>query len=187
MKTKAKKLVKLLKENNMKISTAESCTGGMIASNIVSVEGASEVFENGYVTYSNEAKSKMICVNEDIINQFGVVSAETAKEMAQCVSTIAETDISIAVTGYASEVDYDDIYNIGDVFIAIYIKGQIYVIKTCIDDFKYHESSEKMRNEIRKTVTKIAIKATCNLLCELTEISDTRWQNEECKINGTSF
>ena len=66
-------------------------------------------------------------------------------------------------------------------------QGQMYVTKTCIDDFKYHEDSEKMRNEIRKTVTKIAIKATCNLLCELTEISDTRWQNEECKINGTSF
>ena len=71
----AEKLVKLLKKKNLTVTTAESCTGGMIASAIVSVAGASACFKEGYITYSNEAKKKLLGVREDTLKQYTVVSA----------------------------------------------------------------------------------------------------------------
>ena len=78
----AEKLVKLLKKKNLTVTTAESCTGGMIASAIVSVAGASACFKEGYITYSNEAKKKLLGVREDTLKQYTVVSAQVAQEMA---------------------------------------------------------------------------------------------------------
>ena len=80
----AEKLVKLLKKKNLTVTTAESCTGGMIASAIVSVAGASACFKEGYITYSNEAKKKLLGVREDTLKQYTVVSAQVAQEMATC-------------------------------------------------------------------------------------------------------
>ena len=94
-------LVAFLKENNMSITTAESCTGGMIASEIVEVSGASNVFFEGYITYSEEAKAKLLNVSPNTISKYGVVSVEVAAEMAKGAATAAKADVAISTTGVA--------------------------------------------------------------------------------------
>ena len=92
------KLFEYLKQNNLTISTAESCTGGMIASAITNVSGASGFFGTGVVTYSNEAKMKLIGVNKETLEKYGAVSEQTAKEMAEGVLKLGESDVSVAVS-----------------------------------------------------------------------------------------
>ena len=94
-------LVKTLKSLGFKIATAESCTGGLVAKMITDVAGASEVFEYGVVTYSNQAKAQLIGVNPKTLEDFGAVSEETAKEMAKGVLKLSGSDISLSVTGVA--------------------------------------------------------------------------------------
>jgi nicotinamide-nucleotide amidase len=94
-------LVELLKVNNLKISFAESCTAGLIASKIGEISGASDVFCESHVTYSNEAKNKLLGVKFDTLEQFGAVSSQTAVEMAQGVRNKSGADIGISVTGIA--------------------------------------------------------------------------------------
>ena len=79
----AKAIVNLLKEKGEKVSTAESCTGGLIAGSITSVSGASDVFDRGYVTYANSAKEELLGVKKETLDTFGAVSADTAYEMAK--------------------------------------------------------------------------------------------------------
>ena len=90
----AEKLVKLLKKKNLTVTTAESCTGGMIASAIVSVAGASACFKEGYITYSNEAKKKLLGVREDTLKQYTVVSAQVAQEMAAGAAAAAQSSLA---------------------------------------------------------------------------------------------
>ena len=95
------RLVRSLLANNMKIATAESCTGGMIASKITSVAGASECFDCGVVTYSNEQKHKLLGVSEETLTKYGAVSEEVALEMCKGVKVLANSDFGISVTGIA--------------------------------------------------------------------------------------
>jgi nicotinamide-nucleotide amidase len=92
---------KLLKQKNMTVSFAESCTGGMISSRLTNVSGASKVFMNSIVTYSNEAKIKFLGVKEETLLNHGAVSAETAIEMARGIKQVSNTSIGISVTGIA--------------------------------------------------------------------------------------
>ena len=96
-----KEIVSILRDRKMTVTTAESCTGGLIASRIVNVSGASEVFMEGYITYANASKEKILGVKHDTIEQFGVVSEETAKEMAVGARRIANADFALSVTGIA--------------------------------------------------------------------------------------
>jgi len=91
----------LLKEKGLTLATAESCTGGMVASHIVNVSGSSEYFKGSVVAYSNEVKMKILGVKEETLKNFGAVSAQTAKEMAEGVRKILNTDIGISTTGIA--------------------------------------------------------------------------------------
>ncbi len=95
------RLVKALIENNMKIATAESCTGGMIAAKITSVAGSSGCFDCGVVTYSNEQKHKLLGVKEETLSEHGAVSEQTALEMCKGVRNLANADFGISVTGIA--------------------------------------------------------------------------------------
>ncbi len=113
-----KEIISLLKEKNLKISTAESCTGGLLASAITDVSGASSVFELGIVSYSNEVKIKELGVRREVIEKFGVYSNETAAEMAKCVRKKAEADIGIGITGVAGEEPQEGV-PAGKVFIAL--------------------------------------------------------------------
>lgn len=94
-------VVKLLSDTDLKISTAESCTGGLLSQLITSVSGASEVFELGLCTYSDRIKNKMLGVPENILSEYSAVSAETAKAMAENLADISGADICVSVTGIA--------------------------------------------------------------------------------------
>ena len=106
----AEKLVKLLKKKNLTVTTAESCTGGMIASAIVSVAGASACFKEGYITYSNEAKKKLLGVREDTLKQYTVVSAQVAQEMAAGAAAAAQSSLAVSVTGVAGPDPEGSVY-----------------------------------------------------------------------------
>ena len=93
------RIFELLKKYHYTLTTAESATGGMIASTLINVPGISAFFTEGYVTYSNEAKVKMIHVKPETIERYGVVSAETAADMAVSAARTADTDAALSVTG----------------------------------------------------------------------------------------
>lgn len=113
------KLFKLLKHNKLTISTAESCTGGMIASAITDVSGASNFFGTGVVTYSNEAKMKLIGVRGETLEKYGAVSEQTASEMAEGVLKLGEADVSVAVTGIAGPTGGTEEKPVGLVYIGV--------------------------------------------------------------------
>ena len=97
----AQSVIDILKEKNLTLSTAESCTGGMIGELITSVSGASEVYGFGFITYANEAKEKILGVKHETLEEFGAVSEETAREMALGAKKVSGSDIAVSVTGIA--------------------------------------------------------------------------------------
>jgi len=101
MKSLAKKLVNKLKKKKLKISIAESCTGGMLSSNITSISGSSKVFTLGLVTYSNKSKINLLKINTKLIQKYGAVSKEVCLCMAKNLNKITKTNISLAITGIA--------------------------------------------------------------------------------------
>ena len=96
-----KSLIKLLIKKKLKISFAESCTGGLLASSITSISGASKVFNLGLVTYSNQSKIKILKVNRNIIKKYGAVSHECCYAMVKNLSKISKANINISITGIA--------------------------------------------------------------------------------------
>ena len=101
MRILCKKIVKKLIEKKLKISFAESCTGGLLSSYITSVSGSSKVFSLGLIAYSNQSKIKILKVSKKIIRKYGAVSEQTCKAMATNISKIGNTNMSISVTGIA--------------------------------------------------------------------------------------
>lgn len=114
----------LLKNEHLNLSTAESATGGMIASILVNTAGISEVFTEGYVTYSNEAKVKMIGVDAAVIQKFGVVSKEVAENMAVSAAKTANTRTALSVTGVAGPDGGTKECPVGTVYIGCYCCGK---------------------------------------------------------------
>lgn len=97
----AERLLELCRAQGLRLATAESCTGGLVAGAITNVAGSSDAFDRGFVTYSNAAKEEMLGVPRDILERFGAVSAETARAMAHGAVERSFADIAIAVTGVA--------------------------------------------------------------------------------------
>ncbi len=97
-----------LKEKSLRLVTAESCTGGLIAAAITDIPGSSDVLERGFVTYSNEAKAEELDVPRDTLNKFGAVSAETARAMAEGALKHSRADVSVSVTGIAGPAGGSD-------------------------------------------------------------------------------
>jgi len=122
-------LVKALSEKNLKVATAESCTGGLISKRITEIPGSSKVFELGICTYSNDAKVNMLGVNKDTIDKFGAVSYNTAVEMAQCIRKIANADIGLGVSGIAGPESGDSDKPVGLVYVAVSSKNYSDVIE----------------------------------------------------------
>ena len=120
-----KKAVELVKKLGMNISTAESCTGGMIASRLIDVPGVSEVFKEGIVSYSNDAKIKRLGVKKETLKKYGAVSEETAREMVMGL----DSDIAIATTGIAGPDGGTPEKPVGLVYIGIRVKDDIYIEK----------------------------------------------------------
>jgi len=117
-----KRIGKMLKERGLKIAVAESCTGGLISSRITDISGASDYFEAGITTYSNESKIRLLNVPEDIIDRYGAVSEETAKAMAEGVKKTVHADIGVSVTGIAGPTGGTEGKPVGTVFIGLATK-----------------------------------------------------------------
>lgn len=121
------KVVQELRRNQWKISMSESCTGGMLASKIVNVSGASEVFSEGFITYSNQAKSKYLKVSELTLEKFGAVSEETVREMVLGLYDLTNSEVCVAVSGIAGPTGGTLIKPVGLVYYAIKIKDDIII------------------------------------------------------------
>lgn len=113
------KLLESCKARGEKIAVAESCTGGLLAAAITAIPGSSEVFDRGFVTYSNEAKTQMLGVPEELIAAHGAVSAEVAIAMAEGALANSSASISAAITGIAGPGGGSPAKPVGTVFIAV--------------------------------------------------------------------
>ena len=145
-----KSLIKLLTRKKLKISVAESCTGGLLASTITSVSGASKVFNLGLVTYSNQAKIKVLKVNKNIIKKYGAVSYECCYAMVNNLSKISKANINVSITGIAGPKGGTKQKPVGLVYIGVK-KGNKTQINKCL--FK-----SKKRSLIQKSTVNKALK-----------------------------
>ena len=128
MKNLAKKTVQKLTKKKLKISFAESCTGGLLSSSITSISGSSKVFNFGFVTYSNNAKINLLKVSKKIINKYGAVSKECCLSMVRNLSKISKANISVSITGIAGPNGGTKLKPVGLVYIGIK-KGNKIMIK----------------------------------------------------------
>ena len=143
MKKLSQKIVKLLSKKKLKISFAESCTGGLISCAITSVSGSSKVFSLGLVTYSNQSKNNILNIPKKILRKYGAVSYESCLSMVKNLSKISKTELSVSITGIAGPKGGSRKKPVGLVYIGIK-KGN----KTLI---KKHLFKNKGRSYIQKT------------------------------------
>lgn len=146
-------VVGMLKEHHLKVATAESCTGGLIAKRITDVPGASEVFECGIISYANGIKHKVLGVSEDDLNKYGAVSEPVAKQMAQGALKVSGADIAVSVTGIAGPDSDSTGKPVGLVYIGLADKENVWVreIRTSRRDRSYNRyvSASNALNMIR--------------------------------------
>ena len=153
-RTQTEQLVELLKKHDLSIATAESCTGGLVSTMLVDVPGVSQVFKEGFVTYSNKAKRRTLDVSKSTIRKEGAVSEQTAKEMAVGAAMMADADVAVSVTGNAGP-EAEEEKPVGLVYIGVYIAGKVKVSEC-------HFSGT--RREIREQAADEAIGLTLKLL-----------------------
>jgi len=151
-----KNLVKILTKKKLKIAFAESCTGGMLTSEITSVSGASKVFGIGLVTYSNQAKITVLKVNKNIIQKYGAVSAECCEAMVKNLSKISKAQINVSITGIAGPNGGTKKKPVGLVYIGVKKNNKILITKNV---FK-----EKSRKAIQKSTIKKTFKIIKSLI-----------------------
>ena len=156
MKILSQKIVKLLNKKRIKISLAESCTGGLLSSTITSVSGSSKVFNLGLVTYSNESKIKILKISKKIIKKYGAVSEEVCRAMAKNVSKIGKSNISVSITGIAGPSGGTKKKPVGLVFIGIKKGNKISV--------KRYLFKNRKRYYVQKIAVSKALELTLNIL-----------------------
>ena len=145
-------LVRRLAKKKLKISIAESCTGGLLASSITSISGASKVFNLGLVTYSNQAKIKILNVNKNIIKRYGAVSRECCLAMVNNLSKISKANINISITGIAGPKGGTKQKPVGLVYIGIKKNNKTSIYK-CL-----------FRSKKRSLIQKATVKKALNLV-----------------------
>lgn len=133
-------LYELLKANDLTVTTAESCTGGLLAGRLINVPGISQYLKEGYVTYSNEAKEKLLGVPAETLKRYGAVSPQTAEAMAEGGAKAANADLCIAVTGIAGPDGGTEEKPVGLVYMSCYCRGTYYTEKN-----QYTGSRSKIR------------------------------------------
>ena len=151
-------LVNKLIEKKYKIATAESCTGGLLAAKIVDVANASKVFDMSFVTYSNESKTELLGVSENLINSIGVVSEEVALKMAYGVSMRAKAQVGVGISGIAGPTGATENKPIGMVCFGFYINGEV--------SFKTMYFGNVGRNVVRNHATKFVLEYLLHRLGE---------------------
>ena len=152
-----KSLIKLLTKKKLKISFVESCTGGLLASTITSIDGASKVFNLGLVTYSNQAKIKVLKVNKNIIKKYGAVSHECCSAMVKNLSRISKAGINVSITGIAGPKGGTKQKPVGLVYIGVK-KGN----KTQIIRYLF-------KNKKRSLIQKATVKKALDLILRATK------------------
>ena len=129
MRALEEQVVACLQDKKLSLTTAESCTGGMIAARLVNVAGISEVFWGGFVTYANEAKEKLLGVSADLLREKGAVSAEVAANMAQGAAKASGAAVAVASTGIAGPGGGTREKPVGLVYLGCFFDGQTRVIR----------------------------------------------------------
>ena len=152
-----KSLIKLLIKKKIKVSFAESCTGGLLASTVTSVNGASKVFNLGLITYSNQSKIKVLKVNKNIIKKYGAVSYECCKSMVNNLAKISKANINIAITGIAGPKGGTKQKPVGLVYIGIK-KGN----KIKVNEYLF-------KSKKRSSIQRATVKKALNLILRATK------------------
>ena len=150
-----KKIISLIKRKRMHLSIAESCTGGMLSGAITSVSGSSKVFTMGLVTYSNQAKTRLLKVPQKIIKKYGAVSVQCCLAMVNNLSKISNSKICVSITGIAGPKGGSKQKPVGLVYIGIRV-GKKVVVNKC-----------NFKNKGRIFIQKQTVKKTLNLLAQL--------------------
>ncbi len=150
-------LIKLLIRKKIKVSVAESCTGGLLASAITSISGASKIFNLGLVTYSNQAKIKILKVNKSIIKKYGAVSYECCYAMVNNLSKISKASINVSITGIAGPKGGTKKKPVGLVYIGVK-KGNKIEITRCL-----------FKSKKRSLIQKATVKKALNLVLRATK------------------
>ena len=155
MKNLTSKLVNKLKKKKLRISFAESCTGGMLSSTITSISSSSKIFTMGLVTYSNQSKNSVLKVPKQIIRKYGAVSEQCCLSMVKNLSKISKTNISVSVTGIAGPNGGNKKKPVGLVYIGIK-KGNTVKINKFL-----------FKNKERLNIQKAAVKKSLNLILDV--------------------
>ena len=150
-----KNLIKLLTQKKLKIAFAESCTGGMLASEMTSVSGASKIFGLGLVTYSNQAKIQVLRVDKRIIQKYGAVSPECCEAMVKNLAKMSKVQINVSVTGIAGPNGGTKTKPVGLVYIGIKKNKKLLITKNVF----------KQKN--RKAIQKATVKKTLKIIKSL--------------------
>ena len=150
-----KKIVSLLNKKKLKIAIAESCTGGMLSSTFTSVSGSSKVFTMGFVTYSNQAKTRILKVPKQIIKKYGAVSVQCCLAMVNNLSKISKAAVCISITGIAGPKGGSIQKPVGLVYIGIRV-GKRVIINKC-----------NFKNNGRTFIQKQSVKRSLNLLIKM--------------------
>ena len=153
-----KKITRILIHRNMTVTAAESCTGGLVAGTLVNADGISEVFKESYVTYSNEAKHKLLGVKKETLEKYGAVSRQTAAEMAEGAVRAAGADASVVTTGVAGPGGGTEEKPVGLVYIGCCVKGRT-IVKRCF----YGGNRQGVRHSAVKEALEILY---CQLLAD---------------------
>ena len=149
MKELSKKVINLLRKKKLKISFAESCTGGMLASSITAIRGSSKIFTLGLITYSNQSKINILKVRRNIIIKHGAVSYETCLSMVKNLSLMSKTHVSVSITGVAGPGGGTKSKPVGLVYIGVK-KGKKILIKKYI--FKSKKRTAIQRSSVIKAL-----------------------------------
>ena len=152
MKKLSQKIVSVLRKKKLKISFAESCTGGLLSSSITSINGSSKVFNLGLVTYSNQSKINTLKVPKKTIRKYGAVSYETCLSMVKNLNKVSKTNISVSITGIAGPKGGSKKKPVGSVFIG-FKKGN----KTLVRKYLF-------KNKKRTSIQKAAVNKALNLI-----------------------
>ena len=152
-----KLLIKLLIKKKTKVSVAESCTGGLLASTITSISGASKIFNLGLITYSNQAKIRILKVNKSIIKKYGAVSYECCYAMVDNLSKISKASINVSITGIAGPKGGTKKKPVGLVYIGVK-KGNKIEITRCL-----------FKSKKRSLIQKATVKKALNLVLRATK------------------
>ena len=144
-----KSLIRILTKKRLKLSVAESCTGGLLASSITSVSGASKIFNLGLITYSNQAKIKILNINKNIIRKYGAVSHECCYAMVHNLSKMSKANINVSITGIAGPKGGAKQKPVGLVYIGIK-NGKKVLINRCL--FKSKKRSSIQKATVKKTL-----------------------------------